>query len=787
MQKFLLTTWACVAATTALAGNSIFVEAESFASPGGWSIDTQFIETMGSPYLIAHGYGKPVADATTTTAAADAGKYRVWVRAKNWVGPWDAEGSPGRFKVAVNGTSLSKEFGATGKDWQWEEGGEVTLPAGPVQLALQDLMGFDGRCDAIFLTQDAKFTPPSEPKALTAFRRTQLGLPAEIPASQEYDLVVIGGGYSGMGAAISAARQGLKVALLQNRPVLGGNGSSEIQVWAMGGTRRGLFPHLGEIVEEFTDRASNSPAASGSEFKDELKEEVVRAEKNIDLVFNTHVYAVKMEPGPVKRIAGVIGADTRSGKETLYRGRLFCDATGFGSIGAWAGAEFMLEETNFMGMSNMWVMKKHAEPVSWPKTPWALPLTLEDFPIPKPLKKGAQGLGPNEKPEDYLHAEWFWESGFYKHPFNDLELIRDWNLRAAYGAISAMKTLDKEKFDNFGLHWIAYIGGPRDSRRIVGDFVLSGEDMVKGVIQQDATFPTTWDQDLHYPKEQYAKKFPDNPFISKAVFGKHTDRREGYPVPYRCLYSKDIENMFMAGRNISVDRSSMGSTRVMRTCGMMGEVVGKAAYLCVSRETTPRGVYERYLEDLKDLLRQPGAARRASIDKPLQLPAGFKAPDVVYDRANGPAPGTAAAGGANAAPIKLDGFFIDDAQAKATGKWATGQGLPDYLGRGYSYRGAKETATMRYEFTIAEAGEYEVRMNYGEHENRATNAPVSIESAVGKKTATVNQRTASPLPKGFISLGKYRFEPGKPAVVIIGDGPADGNVHADVVQLLPVK
>src|SRR5262249_40902521 len=143
--------------------------------------------------------------------------------------------------------------------------------------------------------------------------------------------------------------------------------------------------------------------------------------------------------------------------------------------------------------------------------------------------------------------------------------------------------------------------------------------------------------------------------------------------------------------------------------------------------------------------------------------------------------------GANAAPINLPGLFIDDSQAKATGKWATGQGLPDYLGRGYSYRGTKETSTMRYEFKITEPGEYEVRMNYGEHENRATNAPVWIESATGKKTVTVNERVASPLPKGFISLGKFRFEPGKPAVVVIGDGPADGNVHADVVQLLPVK
>jgi len=772
---------ATFAASTVLAADSAFVEAEGFQNPGGWSIDTQFIETMGSPYLIAHGMGKPVKDATTTTAPLDAGQYHVWVRAKNWVGPWDAPGSPGRFKVAVNGKALDKEFGATGKDWEWQSGGEVTLPAGPVALTLQDLMGFDGRCDAIFLTKDAAFTPPSEPGALTKFRRTQLGLPAEIPESKDYDLVVIGGGYSGMGAAISAARQGLKVALLQNRPVLGGNGSSEIQVWAMGGTRRGLFPHLGEIVEEFTDRASNSPAASGEEFKDQLKEEVVRAEKNIDLFFNTHVYTVKMEPGTVKRIAGVIGADTRTGKETLFKGRLFCDATGFGSVGAWSGAEFMLEETNYMGMSNMWVMKKHADPVAWPQTPWALPLGLEDFPLPKPLKKGATGLAPGENPEDYLHAEWFWESGFYKHPFNDLELIRDWNLRAAYGAVSAMKTLDPKHYGNFGLHWLAYIGGPREARRIVGDFVLTGEDMVKGVIQPDATLPTTWDQDLHYAKEQYAKKFPDNPFISKAVFGKHTDRSVGYPVPYRCLYARDIENMFMAGRCISVDRSAMGSIRVMRTCGMMGEVVGKAAYLCVSRETTPRGVYERYLDDLKDLLRQPGAARRDSLTAPLKLPAGYKAPEIVHDRANGLlAPPAPSAG----AKTNLPGLVMDDADAKITGKWTVGTSLPDFVGVGYRYRGAKETGSVRYEFKIADAGDYEVRMNYAEHENRATKAPVTVESADGTKELTVNEREKAPLPQGFISLGKFHFEPGKPAAVTIGGKSADGTVHADAVQLL---
>jgi len=771
-------------ALTAQAADQLFIEAESFQNPGGWSLDTQFIETMGSPYLIAHGMGKPVRDASTTTSDLGAGKYRIWVRSKNWVGPWDAPGAPGKFAVEVNGKALDKAFGAEGKDWQWEDGGTIEHRGGPVKLALKDATGFDGRCDAILITKDASFTPPAQFDELRKWRRAQLGLPADIPAAKEYDLVVIGAGYGGLGAAISGARQGLKVALIQNRGVLGGNGSSEIQVWAKGGTRRGLFPQLGEITEEFSDNATNSPAASGSEFKDQLKEEVVRAEKNIDLFLNSHVYSVKMQPAgataapavSAKRIEKVIALDTRTGAETAFKGRYFVDATGFGSIGEWAGASFLLEETNYMGMSNMWVMKKHAEPVLWPATPWALPLTLEDFPIPKKLKAGAEGLAPGEKPEDYLHAEWFWESGFYKHPFKDLELIRDWNLRAAYGAMTAMKTLAPEEFGHFGLHWLAYIGGPREARRIVGDMVLSGDDMVKGVIHPDATFPTTWDQDLHFPKEQYAKKFPDNPFISRAEFGKHTDRKVGYPVPYRTLYSKDVENLFMAGRCISVDRASMGSIRVMRTCGMMGEVVGKAAYLAVSRQTNPRGVYERYLDDLKDLLRQPGAARRASLDAPLKLPANYQ-----------PLPAAPAEpDGRPGLPLsKLRGLVIDDEKAERTGQWTTGAGLPGFYGPGYRYRGAKADGAARYEFKVEKAGEYEVRVSYQPHENRASNAPVTIESADGSKSLTVNERVPAPLPEGMVSLGKFKFAPGKPAVVTIGGAAADGNVAIDVVQLLP--
>ncbi|MCW0220281.1 MAG: FAD-dependent oxidoreductase, partial [Prosthecobacter sp.] len=431
-------------AVTALSSHAqpIWVEAESFDNPGGWMLDTQFIDIMGSPYLLAHGMGTPVKDAETEVSVAEAGNYKVWVRTKNWVGPWDAPGAPGKFQVSVNGKVLDKVLGTEGKDWLWQEAGTVEL-SGKAKLGLVDKTGFDGRVDAILLSKDEGYTPPADFAATNTLRKKLLGLPELAPETEEYDLVVVGGGYSGMGAAISGARQGLKVAFIQNRPVLGGNGSSEVQVWAMGGTRRGLYPHLGEIVEEFADRASNSPAASPEEFNDKLKEEVVRAEKSMDLFLNTHVYGVEMMKGDDTKIRSVIGLDTRTGKETRFVGKFFSDCTGHGSVGFLAGATIMQEEKGRMGMSNMWVLKKVAHPKEWPATPWALDLKMEDFPAPRALEPvGVKnksnmtgfdlGYTPVENAEDYLHGEWFWESGFDQDPINGLERIRDWNFRAVY-------------------------------------------------------------------------------------------------------------------------------------------------------------------------------------------------------------------------------------------------------------------------------------------------------------------------------------------------------------------
>ncbi|MFM7398464.1 MAG: FAD-dependent oxidoreductase [Verrucomicrobiota bacterium] len=768
---------------SALRAETVFIEAESLAQQGGWKLDTHFTHIVGSPYLLAHGLGRPVADATGTFRAPATGEYRVWVRTKDWVAPWNAPGTPGRFQVVINGRALETEFGNKGADWHWQDGGKVTLTAGEHRLALHDLTGFDGRVDAIVLTTDAS-APPDAAQGLEKYRHGFIN-PNGPEDAGEFDLVVVGGGYGGLGTTLSAARQSLRVALIQDRPVLGGNGSSEIGVWAMGGTMRGKFPHLGEMIEEIGDRAPDSPGRVDS-FADDLKERVVRAEKTVSLFLNHYATGVTMKDG---RIASVTAIDTRTGRQRVFRGKFFADTTGHGHLGAAAGADLEIEPKGRMGMSNMWFYQDEATPQAWPATPWALPLEMGDFPT---LQRSKSFL--EDKP--FYKAEWFWESGFDKDPIKDLELIRDWNLRAMYGAFSALKTgKDKDRYANAALKWASHVGGPRESRLLRGDIVLTGPDIVAKREFPDGTVPTTWDIDLHYPREQYAAKFPDNPFISRAAFGARgaegkaaVDRRNGYPLPYRLFYSRNIPNLFMAGRHISVTHEALGTVRVMRTIGMMGEVVGKAAYLAVREGTTPRGVYEKHLAELLQLLEQPGRMRRDSLAASLRLDdsiADFKALPVGKMNRDLHGDGAPEKMGEHELALinKMPGVVVDDSDAKYTGKWTKGEGLPHY-GIGYHYAG-KGANTARFTLNVPKAGRYELRVHFASHENRSPNALVILERAGAKPVEKRIDQAHGELEKPTV-IGAYDFTAGEHAVVLSAAG-VKGNVHADLIQLVPVN
>ena len=735
------------------ASGQLLVEAESFNDHGGWMLDTQFIDTMGSPYLIAHGLGRAVDDATTEVEFPEVGTWHVHVRTKDWVARWKATGQPGRFQLLVNGQPCSETFGTTGADWHWQDGGTVEVDDKTVTLALRDLTGFDGRCDAIYFSRDGK-APSNDSSILPGWRRRLLGLPDEPVTQGDYDLVVIGGGYAGMGAAISAARMGCKVALIQNRNVLGGNGSSEVRVWAKGNIRRGKYPRIGEIIEEFCDHATKSPGTY-EEFEDAKKEAIVRAEKNLELFLNHHAYKVDMDGA---QVAAVYAFDTRTSQRRRFNARLFSDCTGHGTIGFLANADWEMTPKGRMGMSNMWAWAEADQETAYPETPWALDLEMKDFPYPR----------------DH-HGQWFWEGGFDKDAIGDAEGIRDWNLRAVFGAFNAMKNRDGAADHKTAyLTWVACIGGPRESRRLMGDVVLKQEDVVSKRDFDDGCVPSTWSIDLHYPKQQYTQKYPDNPFISIAKHDRRIDRAYGYPVPYRCFYSRNIDNLFMAGRCISVTHEALGTTRVMKTCGMMGEVVGKAASICIRHECFPREVYTGYLNELITLLKVPGKAHRPTVFDELTIPED----SMPLAGPHGPPSGVD--------PTKLAGIVIDDKDAKKAGKWTGGTGLKGYVGYGYLYASGDSDAAITFTAKIPDAGRYSVSIAYQPHQNRGSRVPVGVTTSGGSETFFVNMKKPSG-ENGFFKLGEVSASKGESVTVEISAKDSGGTVHADAVQIVRVE
>ena len=260
--------------------------------------------------------------------------------------------------------------------------------------------------------------------------------------------------------------------------------------------------------------------------------------------------------------------------------------------------------------------------------------------------------------------------------------------------------------------------------------------------------------------------------------------RSGYPLPYRLFYSQNIGNLFMAGRHISVTHEALGTIRVMRTIGMMGEVVGKAAYLAVRENTDPRGVYQKHLPDLIKLMEQPGRMRRADLRSELFLDtsiADYKELPVARMNLDLTKGAPVKLGEEEAKELaKLGGIVLDDSQAKFEGKWTHGQGLA-HLGNGYHYAsGAGSRATWTFE--IKDAGKYELRGYWEGHENRAANAALTIQRA-GEKPVTLrlNQKVGE-IDKPVV-LGKFEFAAGTHSLILSTEG-AKGNVQADVFQLV---
>jgi len=288
----------------------LLVEAESFADRGGWVVDQQFMDQMGSPFLLAHGLGVPVRDAVASVEFPAPGSYRVFVRTRDWVATWKMPGSPGKFQLVVDGKPLSTVFGTEGAAWHWQPGGTVQVPRAKTTVALHDLTGFEGRCDAILFVADETFVPPDAGPELEQFRRWALNYPQQPEDGGQFDVVVVGGGMAGCCAAVAAARLGCTAALIQDRPVLGGNNSSEVRVGNSGKIHQEPFPRLGDLVEEigpvgyheirdarktpddpksqailamaakFPEREKIHNAGPAPNYEDDKKADVARAEKS---------------------------------------------------------------------------------------------------------------------------------------------------------------------------------------------------------------------------------------------------------------------------------------------------------------------------------------------------------------------------------------------------------------------------------------------------------------------------------------------------------------------------
>jgi hypothetical protein len=572
---------------------TLLIEAESFAEKGGWVIDQQFMDVMGSPYLLAHGLGKPVEDAYTNFNVTEEAEFRVFVRTKNWNAEWNDREAAGKFMVKVDSTPLENILGDGSLKWSWEKAGSIKLEKGIHRIALQDLTGFDGRCDALVLTSSQDYIPPRDVDNIKQLR-IETGALAGVPENAgNFDLVVIGGGMAGTCAAISAARLGVKVALIQNRPVLGGNNSSEVRVHLGARIRMEPYPNLGNLVNEIgPDKGGN--AQPGSYYEDDKKIMAVLEEENITLFLNYHANEVTTDNG---KIISVTTRNIENGRRIRFTAPLFADCTGDGTIGVLAGADYMEgresrdvfgEETApevadkmTMGASVQWYSKKQKEEVEFPDIKW--------------------GLSWNEKKAEAItRGDWMWETGMGMDMVDDFERIRDYGLLVVYSNWSYIKNNSKHKkeFAREELDWVAYIAGKRESRRLRGDYVLVEQDLTERRIYPDGTVPTTWSIDLHYPDPENSRYFPGEEFKSIA---KHINIYP-YPIPFRCLYSVNIDNLMMAGRNISVSHVALGTTRLMRTTGMMGEVLGMAASICKKENTTPRGIYLDHFDELKKLM-----------------------------------------------------------------------------------------------------------------------------------------------------------------------------------------
>lgn len=436
-----------------------------------------------------------------------------------------------------------------------------------------------------------------------------------------YDVLVVGGGLSGVCAAIAAAREGASVAIVQNRSVFGGTGSSEVRLHIVGANCHSSKENLREtgILEEILlENKRRNPYASFPIF-DMILWEKIHLEENITAYLNTNVDNIILDGDKIK---GIIGHQNTTEKEITLYSKIVIDATGHGTIGAMANANSRIgsegrdefneptapEKANNdkMGNTLMFLATDRGEPVHFEKPVWANTYTEEDLKYRPHLDEiGAQadggGIvkpseGKNQLPEfSNVDAGYWWIElgGDYKDIIEQGEEIRDDLLKCVYGIWDHMKNQGNHGVDHYDLEWVGMVPGYRESRRLEGEYILNENDIRGNRIFEDAVAYGGWPMDVHIP----------GGIKDLSQHGSKIYNFEGcYTIPYRCYYSNNVSNLMMAGRDISTSKMAFSSTRVMGTCAVGGQAVGTAAALAVKKECSPAYVGKEYIQELQQKL-----------------------------------------------------------------------------------------------------------------------------------------------------------------------------------------
>lgn len=412
------------------------------------------------------------------------------------------------------------------------------------------------------------------------------------------DICVIGGGIGGMFTAIAAARHGAKVALMHDRPVLGGNASSEIRMWISGaGTRVRDLQETGIMEELQLENMYRNPKRNWSIW-DALLYEKVRFEPNIELILNCACNDAKTENGVIKSVRGF--------QLTTYtwhdvEAKIFVDCSGDSILAPLTGAEYRVgreaksahgeefgldvADKHTMGMSILLQCRETDHPVTYTPPAWAY-----DFPDDDAMKNKPHNIYA-------INTNFYWiELGGMQNSIDDTEEIRDELLKIAFGVWDHIKNHGDHGAENWELEWVGFLPGKRESRRYVGDYILTQQDVENCTPFEDTVAYGGWQIDNHLP----------GGFYMDAKGEGHLQKRrlsEPYAIPLRSLYSKNIQNLMFAGRNISASHVAFSSTRVMGTIGVMGQAAGTAAAMAVKAGLTPReAAKEKIGEIQKDLM-----------------------------------------------------------------------------------------------------------------------------------------------------------------------------------------